>query len=668
MNPEPAVTPYGAWPSPITARSLVDGAVGISEVRVDPEDAALVWWAESRPDEGGRTAIMRSTAPPGDARTGPLETTTVEATPVDANVRTMVHEYGGGAWWPHSGTLFYVDFSDQRLRRLDADGTITVLTLEPPTPRAFRYADGRVTGDGAWTICVRERHDTGAEPANELVAVATDGSMTVEVLWSGADFVMAPRLSLDGKRIAWISWDHPNMPWDATRLHIHRFADGRIGDEIVTLGTDDEISFCEPEFGIHGLRVCSDHEGWWGLYDVDHPCGTLLPAVTGPFDIATPPWVFGMQRWGAPATTGSRDETIYAAAGLPTGDELIVDGRTISTADSSITSVSHCRPGNGGPAVVYAGAGYDHETEVVRVSIGENGTLDRQVIRPAREFAFDTGYLIEPEWISFPTGSENEATAHALYYPPTNPDHVAPSGERPPLLVLAHGGPTAQARRQLQTGILYWTSRGIAVVDVDYRGSTGYGRAYRQELAGRWGVADVEDCVAAARFLAGRGDVDGDRLMIRGGSAGGFTVLAALAFHDVFAAGASRYGVADLEALATDTHKFESHYLDSLIGPYPEAKELYAARSPIHHVDRLDAPMIVLQGDEDTIVPPNQSEMIVAALEAKSVPVAYLLFAGEQHGFRKADNIVRALESELAFFGQMLGFEPAGGLPPVEIR
>jgi dipeptidyl aminopeptidase/acylaminoacyl peptidase len=657
-----SIAPYGTWPSPITAVSLVAGAVGISEVRADPVDGRLTWWGESRPDEGGRTAVMRASA-------GEIE----EVTPPDANVRTLVHEYGGGSWWPHAGVLYFVDFADQRLRRLDPDGAITLLTPEPSTPRGYRYADGRLTPDRNWTVCVRERHDTGGEPANELVAVATDGSLTVEVLWSGADFVMSPRLSLAGDRIAWISWDHPNMPWDATQLHVHEFVDGRLGDEIVTLGADDKISFCEPEFGIHGLRVCSDHEGWWNLYDVDHPCGSLLPVVNGAFDIATPPWVFGMQQWAAPAGAESSGERIFAVAGLPTGDEIIVDGRTIATADTSISSVSIHRPDaverQGDVATItYAGAGYDHEAEVVEVGLSHDGTLQRTVIRPSRELSFDHGFLIEPEWISFPTGPDGTATAHGLFYPPTNPDCIGPDDERPPLLVLAHGGPTGQARRQLQAGILYWTSRGLAVVDVDYRGSTGYGRAYRQELVEQWGIADVQDCVAAARFLADRGDVDGDRLMIRGGSAGGFTVLAALAFHDVFAAGASRYGVADLEALATDTHKFESRYLDSMVGPYPEAKETYVARSPIHHVDRLDAPMIVLQGDEDAVVPPNQSEMIVEALEAKGVPVAYLLFEGEQHGFRQADNIVRALESELAFFGQMIGFEPADTLPVVEIR
>ncbi|MCH1435514.1 MAG: prolyl oligopeptidase family serine peptidase [Acidimicrobiales bacterium] len=638
---DPTVTPYGEWPSPITAESLVSGAVGIAEVCVDGAD---IWWAEARPDEGGRTALMRS-------RDGVTE----EMTPPEAYVRTLVHEYGGGSWWVQNGVAYYVDVGDQRVRRLVPGNEPAVLTPEPEHARALRYADFRVSPDDRWLVAVREDHRGEGEPQNGIVAIATDGS-GVRPLFDGTDFVSSPRLNPAGDRLAFLWWQHPNMPWDRGTLQSVPFADGAIGaDDHLVVGLENE-AWTEPGYGPDGtLYACSDRDEWWNLYAVDEMTGDVTPVVTGPFEIPTPSWVFGMQRWAV-----TEDHTVVAV-GLPTGDEFIIDGRTISMPDATVSSLHPVADG-----VVYAGAGYGHESQVVRLRVdGERVT--RTVVHSGRALPVDTGYLIEPESITFPTG-DGSVVAHGLYYPPTNPAHVGPDGDHPPLLVLAHGGPTSQARRQLQLGILYWTSRGIAVVDVDYRGSTGYGRTYRRALDGQWGIADVEDAVGAARYLAGRGDVDPDRLMIRGGSAGGFTVLSALAHHEVFAAGASRYGVADLEALATDTHKFESRYLDTLVGPWPEAQAIYDERSPINHVDQLSAPMIVLQGDEDAIVPPNQSEMIVEALERKGVPVAYLLFAGEQHGFRKAENVVTALEAELAFFGEMLGFEPAGGLRPPPIR
>lgn len=659
------VAPYGAWASPISAASLVEGAVQISEVRADPVDADLIWWSETRPDEGGRTAVMRYSVASASAS---------EHTPTTANIRTLVHEYGGGAWWPHNGRLFCVDFADQRLRVIDETGGVRYLTDEPNEAGAARFADGRVTPDGLWCVAVREVHGQSGEPRNEIVAVATDGSGHINVLYDDADFVMSPRLSADGTVLAWISWNHPNMGWDSTRLHIARIADGVLNGDILTIGEDDTASYCEPDFSGDELRVCCDHQGWWNLYDVNASSGDLLRVVGGTFDIATPPWVFGMQRWAArPNIAGGTQ--IMAVAGMPTGDELIVDGSTIATSDTAIASLSV-----GAAGFVAVGAGFDHPSEVVRYEVDETG-LRREVIRSSKPVPFEDGYLLQPEWITFPTATttasaeqgtaeqggaeqggveQGGAVAHGLFYPPTNPYYVGPNGERPPLMVLVHGGPTAQARRELQTAILYWTSRGIAVVDVDYRGSTGYGREYRQSLNGQWGVADVADCVAAAAYLAKRGDVDPQRLMIRGGSAGGFTVLAALAFHEVFSAGASRYGIADLEALVADTHKFESRYLDTLIGAYPEQQATYVERSPINHIGTIDVPLIVLQGGEDVIVPASQAEMIVAALKSKGIEVRYLLFPDEQHGFRQAANIVRALEAELAFFGDVLGFDPVG--------
>ncbi len=637
----PTLKPYGEWPSPISAVSLVSGAVGVGGLCVDGDD---LWWSEARPDEGGRVAIMCR-------RDGRV----VEVTPPNAYARTLVHEYGGGAWTVSDGSLFYVELADQRIRRISGEGEPEPLTPEPPSNSSHRYADFVVTPDRNWLVAVRERHVEEGEPVNELVAVPTSGSGETMVLWQGSDFVMSPRISPAGDQLVWVAWDHPSMPWDVTELWIADFSSGAIVGPRCLVGNGSE-ALCEPGWSADGrLLVCTDRDDWWNLHEVDPESGSLTAVVGGSFEIATPPWVFGMQRWSVSG------EHVAAVAGMPGGDELVIDGSTLAMLDTSISSLHATSDG-----FAYIGAGWGHESVLVQIHLDQQGGVRREEVATFRDLPVDPGFLVEPTPITYPTA--DGAVAHALYFAPLNPHHVGPDDALPPLLVLAHGGPTAQARRQLQLGVLYWTSRGVAVVDVDYRGSTGYGRAYRRALDGQWGVADVADCVAAAKYLVDHDDVDGDRLMIRGGSAGGFTVLSALAFHDVFAVGASRYGVADLAALASDTHKFESRYTDTLVGPWPDAREIYEARSPIHHVDGFDRPMIVLQGSEDQIVPPNQSEMIVAALESKGVPVAYLLFEGEQHGFRAADNIVAALEAELAFFGEILGFTPDGELPPVEIR
>ena len=631
--------PFGSWPSPITAETLVADSVRIGEVRVDDGD---VWWSETRPEEGGRAAVMRW-------RDGTSE----EITPPDAYVRTLVHEYGGGAWAVDAGELFYVDLSDQRLRRLAPGSDPELLTPVPMQPRGFRYADFDVTPDRRWLVCVRERHDTESEPANEIVAVALDGSERVEVLWAGSDFVMSPRISPSGERLAWIAWDHPDMPWDATTLWIGDLGDGAVTDPVPLVGNGVE-ALCEPGWGAGDeLYVCSDREEWWNLYRVDD--GDLEAVVAGDFEIATPPWVFGMQRW-ALLTDGP-----IAAAGYSTGDRLVFGDTELLVADDEISSVCPAGP----RSVVYSGGGFDHETEVVRVDLPADGPAVRTVLRPARDLGLEPAFVPPPESITFPTTGDE--VAYGLFYRPAHPEFVGPEGPAPPLMVLAHGGPTGSARRMMQLSIRFWTSRGFAVVDVDYRGSTGYGRMYRRGLDGRWGVADVEDCVAAVRYLADRGDIDPDRAVIRGGSAGGYAVLCALCFHDCFAAGANHFGIADLEALARDTHKFESRYTDRLIGPLPEARAVYEARSPIHHLAGFSAPMIVFQGAEDEIVPPNQSEMIVAALRDRGVPVAYILFEGEQHGYRRSESFIRSTEAELAFFGRILGFDPADDLPEVEI-
>ncbi len=620
---DPEVVPFGAWPSPITADSLVAGATGVGEVVPDGAD---VWWAESRPDEGGRTALMRW-------RDGAV----AEMTPGGANVRTRVHEYGGGSWWVDGGDAFYVDYADQRLRLLSGDGEPVLLTEEPAVRAGLRYADGRLSADRAWYVCVREQHgDPGesgahAEPENQIVAVATDGSMRVEVLAAGADFYACPRPSPDGTQVAWVQWSHPNMPWDDTELWLADLADGAVANARRVIGGGAE-SVWQPEWHPRSgtLHYLSDRSDLWWLYEL----GVDDPVVAGP-EITTPGWVFGTSRYA-----------------------WRLDGDTATPITIGVTDgVEHCEVA---PAQTFFGnlRGNEHGLVWSAASWAEESSVWRGAtrIKAARDIGLDAAFLPAGEGITFPTSGGDEA--HAIFYAPANPGCVGPPGARPPLLVLAHGGPTSAARSTLDLTKRYWTSRGVAVVDVNYRGSVGYGRAYRQKLNGQWGVADVDDCLAAARFLVERGDVDPDQLLIKGGSAGGFTVLAALVASDRFAAGASRYGVADLAVLATDTHKFEARYLDSLIGPWPEARDLYEQRSPINHVERLTSPMIVLQGDEDEVVPPNQSHMVVEALRANGVRVEYLEFAGEQHGFRKAENIVAALEAELTFFGEVLGFAP----------
>lgn len=594
-----------------------------------------MWWTESRPAESGRNALVCD----GRDLWGSV------------SVRTRVHSYGGGAWWPDSTDGVYAcDDADGRLWHIPAEGEPRPVSPAPAFAHGLRYADGRPDGDG--TVCVRENHqaarESGGEEANEIVRMSGDGGHDPEVVATGADFYGWPRPRPDGQRLAWVQWNHPNMPWDQTELWV----DGKCA--VSGIG-----SVVEPQWGPDGrLYVVSDHKGWWNLYWLDD--ADLVPAFEIDAETHRPAWVFD-----DPSYAVCDDNTVAVAVMRGSLAELWAvppDGAEPILLDLPWTSYASVRAA-GPHAICAIVASPSQEPTAVRIDVADGS---HEVIRPPARAAVDPAYLSDPRPVSFPT--TDGAEAHGLYYPPAHPTAQAPADERPPLLVLGHGGPTSAARSQLQLGIQYWTSRGIAVVDVNYRGSTGYGTAYREALQGLWGVSDVDDCVAAARYLVHTGEVDGDRLIIRGSSAGGYTTLCALAFHKVFAAGASRYGIADLAALATDTHKFEARYMDSLVGLYPEEAEVYEARSPIHFVDDFDAPMIVLQGSEDVVVPPNQAEMIVAALEERSIPVAYLLFEGEQHGFRQADNIVAALEAEISFFAQILGFNLADDIPPVEIR
>jgi dienelactone hydrolase len=682
--------PYGSWASPITAELIVQAAVGLGGPAFGGGD---LWWSELRPDEGGRVQIVRKAldAPAGAAR---------DVLPEGFSARTRVHEYGGGAWWLHGETLFFANWSDQRLYRLDPGGKPVALTPEPESHHALRYADGCPTPDGRWLVCVREWHGApgATEARNQLVAIPADHPGDAVVLvgdgdQGAPDFVSSPRISGDGTNLRWVQWNHPDMPWDRTVVGRGRLVerDGALTLEGARARDRRIVSTTQPRYGPEGTEPYSvaDVTGWWRIWmDGMVP----RPIVTDGAEWAEPQWVFGQSSYaftddgrgivGVRRSDG-RDHLVWIPAtnapdahrGVSTWiSAMETSAKRTATSwgeavelDVPFTAIEGVTAGPGGTVAMVA-ATFTGEPEVVTVdtAAAASGSVGVTVHRPARALGFGAEWLSVPEHITFLT-TEPEV-AHGLYYAPANPDHEGPEGTLPPLVVLSHGGPTAAARPQLNLGIQYWTSRGFAVVDVNYRGSTGYGRRYREALNGQWGIVDVEDCRAAARGLAEVGLVDPDRLVIRGGSAGGYTTLRALTTGDDFAAGASLYGVADLEALARDTHKFESRYLDRLVGPYPEARDVYVERSPIHHVDRLATPLIILQGLEDEIVPPAQAKMMVEALQARKVPFAYLTFEGEQHGFRQAASIRRALEAELYFYGRVLGFEPADDLEPVPIE
>jgi dipeptidyl aminopeptidase/acylaminoacyl peptidase len=650
-EPDAVTAPFGSWTTPVTSEVVVGAAVRIGEVSVDGGD---VVWAESRPSEGGRTQLVRR-RPDG---------TTDELLPEGRNARTAVHEYGGAAWWVRDGVLWFTDWADQRLYRLEPEGTPEPLTPEPARPRGDRYADGELSADGTRIVCVRERHlgDRAIDVVNEIVVLDARVPGEPEVLVSGPDFVAAPRVSPDGTTLAWLQWNHPAMPWDAAELVVRDLASG---EETVVAGGPVE-SVTEPRWRPDGsLWFLSDRTDWWNLYRWQ-PGHDIEAVVRTDADIGVPAWVFGTSRYAV-----LDDGRVVVARWRDGFDGLAVRGLdgVLTDLDLSFTAVGSVVAAGPDAVVVVAGSPVA-EPGVHRIDL--SGATPRvETLRAPRDLGLGTDQISVPEAVRFPSvdGAGESRTGRALFYPPVNPRFQGPEGERPPLLVVIHGGPTSKASPVLAVGVQYWTSRGFAVVDVDYGGSSGYGRPYRELLRGQWGVVDVADCLAAARALADRGRADPGRLCIRGGSAGGYTTLAALARADTpFAAGADHFGVADLEALARDTHKFESRYLDGLVGPYPEERDVYVERSPITHVERFTRPLIVLQGAEDAIVPPAQSEAIVGALRDTGVPVAYLLFEGEQHGFRRAENVRRALDAELSFYAQVLGFPLDEAITPVEVE
>ena len=611
------IVPYGSWPSPLSAARVTAGGLRFDLIQLDGED---VYWLEGRASEGGRNVIVRR-SPSGEI---------VDVTPPGFNVRSRVHEYGGGAYTVHRGTVFFSNFSDQRIYQQDQGGM-----PRPITPEGACYADARVDVPRSRLICVREQ-----DGRNAIVAVPGD------VLVEGADFYSDPIVSPDWKFLAWIQWNHPNMPWDGTELWVALInPDGSIGSrELIAGGTEESIF--QPEWSPDGaLFFASDRTGWWNLYrwrpsaslrtggsesDAIHPMEA---------EFGKPQWTFSMVTYACAGE--DRIAATYSQGGRWKLALVDPDARRFTPLDLPVQPVESIKANR--DAVYFIGGSATDAPAIYCYAKGGQ-------LRSWRSSATDPiprEWISEAEAISYEVG---DRAVHAFYYPPTNPDVTAPPGTYPPLVVVTHGGPTGAALDVLDPKIQFWTSRGFAVLDVNYSGSTGYGRPYRERLKGQWGIVDVEDAVGGAQAMVAARKADPERLIIRGGSAGGYTTLAALTFHDTFKCGASYYGISDLEVLQQDTHKFEARYNDSLLGPYPEAKDVYRQRSPIHFADRLSCPIILFQGLEDKVVPPNQSEMMAEAVRKKGLKVKYVTFEGEQHGFRKAENIIRSLEEELAFY------------------
>jgi dipeptidyl aminopeptidase/acylaminoacyl peptidase len=592
----------------------------------EPEIAAgAVWWVESRPREGGRQVVVRAQLD-GSGRQ--------DVFGVGYSARTRVHEYGGGVFTVVDGDVVFSNDADGRVYRVTPGVQPVPLTPAPSKPRGLRYADFAATPDGSRIFCVRESHEGDGEPVNEIVALA-DGE--VSVVATGHDFYAAARVSPDGTRLAWISWDHPRMPWDGTELWTAAL-DGS-DPELIAGGPDESI--VQPDWGPDGrLHWVSDRSGWWNLYCEGWP---LYPADE---EFGMPLWVFGQSMYAF--LDDDRIACSWSSLAFPHLGVLDPEsGAMDELAPERLPKLRAARIRSDGRRLVYVGASPVLDAAIV---VLDTHTSDLTVVAKASEEEPDPRYLSEPQALEF---ESHGRTAHALYYPPRNDDFEAPDGELPPLLVLSHGGPTAQTEPALDLLTQFWTSRGIAVVDVNYGGSTGYGRAYRELLRGEWGVVDLQDCAEAARHLANDELVDDKRLGITGGSAGGYTTLCALVFTDVFHVGASYYGIADIEPLYTDTHKFESRY-EYALAPPEKARE----RSPIHFVDRISAPVIVFQGLDDPVVPPAQAELIVSALRERGIEHEYHAYEGESHGFRKAETIIDALRAELRFYGRVLNFEP----------
>ena len=638
---EPTIAPYGSWRSPITTQMLVQGAVRFGDLSLDGD---TLYWVESRPEEQGRYVVVRRRPD------GKIE----DVLPAPFSARTLCNEYGGGALLASGGTVYFTNYADQRIWRIQPGE----VAPQPLTAEGkLRFADFVHDAPRNRLIAVCEDHTTSDdEPPNRIVAVdLANGDVTTLV--EGADFYSNPRVSPDGTQLVWLAWNHPNMPWDDTELFVAPIeGDGSLAQARIVAG-DLEESIFQPAWSPDGtLYFVSDRTDWWNLYAERH--GQIVPVVAMQAEFGAPQWVFGITTYDFAAD--GRIVARYSQGGMWRLARIDPQSGKYGTLDLPYSHLSGVHvAGNRVFAVAGAPAALDALVEI------DLATGAPQVIRRSSPIEPDPDYTSPPEAIEFP--ADGGKTAHAFYYPPVNRDFGGPAGETPPLVVMVHGGPTSATPGMFRLTTQYWTTRGFAVCDVNYGGSTGYGREYRNRLRDSWGVVDVADATNAALYLAKQGKADADKLVIRGGSAGGYTTLACLAFNDVFRCGASLFGISDLALLVRDTHKFESRYLDRLVGLYPQEEERYRERSPIFHLDGFDRPVILLQGLEDKIVPPNQAELILESLKKRGVPVAYVPFAGEQHGFRKAENIIRAYEAELYFYSRILGFTPADEIEPVEI-
>jgi dipeptidyl aminopeptidase/acylaminoacyl peptidase len=641
MTASRTVAPYGSWASPVSAAALAGDRVSLSQTALD---GGHVYWLEGRGSEGGRVVLVRDG---------------VDVVPPPFNVRSRVHEYGGGAYTVVGDLVLFVDFADQRVRVVPATGRSAPEAITPESEAQLRYADLRVDLGRRQVYCVREDHREGGEPRNTIVRLDLDGPNLDggTVLIEGPDFVAAPRLSPDGSTLAWAQWQHPNMPWDSTELWLATL--DAAGDPTATrqVAGGAGVAVTEPRWAADGsLCFLSDETGWANLF-VMRPGETPQVVHRAGREFGWPQWIFdrpsfGVAQDGSVVCTWIEDGQGRLGVLSPDGeltaldldgtayDDVRVEGRTV------LALVDHA----------------DRSRGVMTIDL-DRGTAT--TVRDESSFELPDGMVSAPEPVSW--NNSRGQVVHGIFHAPANPAFEAPAGELPPLVVRLHGGPTSMTTASFSLDTTFWTSRGLAVLDVNYGGSTGYGREYRERLQGQWGIVDVDDCATGARAMADQGRVDGARLAIRGGSAGGFTTLAALTGTDVFAAGASLFGVGDLEALARDTHKFESRYLDGLVAPYPAGRDIYQQRSPLHHLDQLSAPMILLQGLDDRVVPPNQAQAMADAVRAKGLPVAHLEFAGEGHGFRRAENIIRAREAEAYFYSRVFGFELADDVEPVQI-